>query len=243
MRNLYNSIINSIGPHPVRFFSIYHHSVFLAAQNVGLSSTIHTQCCRPLADAGSFDKKNAKELAQLVWSDNLLARSIGFAAINSKLNAPELLKNSSNVNAMELLIDKGRGKNVAILGNFPRVRQLRENNQFKSLSVFELRPPDETYFTEKDYERILPHADVVLFTAVALINHTIFDFYKYIEKSFKILTGPSAPLYSGFLDFGIDAVCGSVVTDEEEARRSLSQGSSYRYAKGIQKVTLLREKR
>ncbi len=243
MRNLYNSIVNSIEPHSVRFFSIYHHTVFLSGENVGLSSTIHTQHHRPLEDAGSFDKKNTKELAPHIWSDNLLARSIGFAAINSELNTPELLRNSSTVNAMELLIEKGRGKHVAMLGDFPRLQQLRESNPFKSLSVFELQPPDETYFTEKDYERILPQADVVLFTAVTLINHTIFDFYKYIGKSFKILTGPSAPLHTGFFDLGVDAVCSSVVTDEKEARRYLSQGASYRYAKGIQKVTLLREKR
>lgn len=241
MKNLYQTLISEQKKSAVRFLSIYHHAVFLSGKNVGLSSMIHTHHHQILDDVGSLHLKTTKELSSLLISENYLARSIGLAAINSEVNSPELLKRNSQENALEILLRKGEGKNVAMLGDFPRLKQLREGHPFKNLWAFEMNPPDETYYTPKDYSTILPQADVVLFTAVTLINHTILEFFPYIKNSFKILTGPSAPLHPLLFDYGIDAICSSVVTCEEEAKLYLSQGASYRSAKGIEKVTLLRD--
>ncbi len=241
MKNLYQTLLEQENNSPVRFISIYHHAVFLSGKNAGLSSTIHTDHHQILGDVGSLHLKTTKELSSLLVSENFLARSIGLAAINSEVNSPELLKRNSHENALEILMRKGEGKNVAILGDFPRLKHLRQGHHFKNLWAFELNPPDDTYYTPKDYAEILPQADVVLFTAVTLINHTILEFLPYIEKSFKILTGPSAPLHPALFDYGIDAICSSVVTCEEEAKRYLSQGASYRSAKGIEKVTLFKD--
>ena len=240
MKNLFDSLIGATKNTKIDFFSIYHHSVFLQAKNVGLASTIHTELHTPLEGAGTFHEKNTKELASLIKSNNYLETSIGLAAINSEVNHQELLKIGSNINGFALLEEKGQNKNIAVLGNFPNIKKLQENKSFKILWIFEINPPDDSFKTPKDYAEYLPRADVVLFTAVTLINHTIFDFYPYLKNSFKILTGPSVPLHHSLFDFGIDAICGSVVTNPELAKLSLSQGASYKYAKGIERITLLR---
>lgn len=74
-------------------------------------------------EAGDLLKKGARELAQLARSDELLEASIGTAAINLLLEVDE--SRAVEVNASEVLAQRGRGKNVALVGHFPFIPKLR----------------------------------------------------------------------------------------------------------------------
>lgn len=67
-------------------------------------------------DVGRLHEKSARELAEYARSDNLLEASIGLAAINSLLSMDE--SRAVEVNAVEVLIEHGQGKNVALIGHF-----------------------------------------------------------------------------------------------------------------------------
>ena len=72
---------------------------------------------------GHLHEKSARELAEYARSDNLLEASIGVAAINSLLAMDE--SRAVEVNAVDVLIEHGLGKNVALVGHFPFIPKLR----------------------------------------------------------------------------------------------------------------------
>lgn len=77
-----------------------------------------------IRDMGRLHEKSARELAELARSDELMEASIGVAAINSLLDVDEAL--AVEMNASEVLTSRGRGKNVALVGHFPFIPQLRQ---------------------------------------------------------------------------------------------------------------------
>ncbi|NIS59339.1 MAG: hypothetical protein GTO13_01120, partial [Proteobacteria bacterium] len=64
-------------------------------------------------------------LALYSRSENLLEASIGMAAINSLIDIDE--SKCVEANAYEMLLEKGKGKNVAVVGHFPFLSMLRES--------------------------------------------------------------------------------------------------------------------
>ncbi len=56
-------------------------------------------------------------------SDNPLEAGIGVAAINSLPDVDE--SNAVEINASEVLMKQGAGKNVALVGHFPFIPRLR----------------------------------------------------------------------------------------------------------------------
>jgi hypothetical protein len=64
--------------------------------------------------------KSARKLAELARSTELLEASIGVAAINSLLEIDDSL--AAQLNASEVLMSRERGKNVALVGHFPFIK-------------------------------------------------------------------------------------------------------------------------
>jgi len=62
-------------------------------------------------------EKTALELAHMVYSDSLLEAAIGMATINSLLHIN--LESCAELNARELIAEKGQGKRLVIVGHFP----------------------------------------------------------------------------------------------------------------------------
>lgn len=105
----------------------------------GLASTFrhkghpHRQGVR---DVGRLTEKTALELAEYALSDYAMEASIGMAAINSLLEVDE--KRWVEKNASQILLEKGEGKDVAIVGHFPFIPELRK--KARNLWVLEQRP-------------------------------------------------------------------------------------------------------
>jgi uncharacterized protein (DUF4213/DUF364 family) len=218
-----------------------HTCVFWTAvisKHCGLSSTFRDEGVpheRGVRDVGSLTRKTALELAEYAKSKSLLEASIGMATINSLIDIDE--SKYIEKNAFEILLEKGKEKNVAIVGHFPWIPKLRE--KVKNLWVLEerLREGD---LPSKQADRILPQCDVVGITGTSFINHTLEGLLALCEKAFVVLIGPTSPFSSILFDYGIDAICGSKVVDEDKVIQSISQGATFKEVMGVKLVTLTR---
>jgi uncharacterized protein (DUF4213/DUF364 family) len=204
----------------------------------GLASTPHDSGPHhdksPVEKAGLLLNENAESLSRLALSSSEAEASIGMAAINSLIEVDESY--CEELNAGELLMAKGEGKIVAVVGHFPFVSRLR--TVAGEFSVIE-KNPREGDLNEAEAENILPRADVVGITGTAFTNHTIENLLDLCRSgTYVVVLGGTAPLSPVLFDYGIDAVAGTLVTEPEAVLRSVSQGATYRQIKGVRRLTM-----
>ena len=215
------------------------HWTAVLSRSCGLASTVMRDVHphEGVRDVGSLTEKSAFEIALYSRSENPLEASIGMAAINSLIDADE--SRCVEANAYEVLLEKGRGKNVAIVGHFPFVSALKE--AAKDFWLVEKRPL-EGALTEEAAEEILPTCDVVGITGTAFINHTLESLLSRCKGSFVALIGPTTPLTPILFDHGIDLISGSKVIDPQEVIRFISQGATFRevHRHGVKLLTMMR---
>ena len=218
-----------------------HACVFWTAvvsRNCGLASTFHEEHSyhRMVRDVGNLRRKSALELSEYAKSDNLLEASIGMAAINSLIDIDEA--ECVEENAFDVLARKGKGVNIAIIGHFPWVPELRK--VARELWVIELRPQEGDLPAEAA-EDILPQADVVGITGSSFINHTIERLLDLSKDSFIVVMGPTSPLSPVLFDYGVDIIAGVRVVEPEKTIHSISEGAIFRQMQGVRLVTMARE--
>jgi uncharacterized protein (DUF4213/DUF364 family) len=209
----------------------------------GLASTVmpeeHEHGATFVAGSGELASRNALGLCHLAFSDSVLEAGIGMAAINSLLDVDE--KRCEELNAGQLLIQRGRGKRVALVGHFPFVPSLRE--AARELSVLELHPGTGD-FPAEHAENVLPQADVVAITGSAFINHTIEALLGLCRPgSLVVVLGPSTPLSPVLFDYGVDVVSGTRVIDPLLALRCLAEGAVFRQMRGVRLLTMRRSRK
>jgi uncharacterized protein (DUF4213/DUF364 family) len=206
----------------------------------GLASTLvssHAHGEGNLKDVGSLHLKSARELAELALADNLLEASLGVAALNSLLEMDDRLASLSN--AVDVLISRGSGKRVALVGHFPFIPRLRP--AAGQLWVIE-QNPGQGEFPAQAAADLLPKAEVVAITSSALINHTLDLLLEMVAPSALVmLLGPSTPLSPLLFDYGLSILSGARVMDEELALRTIAQGGSFQQVQGVQRVTFFKE--
>ena len=123
--NLLNTLDMDV---PVRSVLVGVHWTVVCSRHCGMATSLMSSCPHGHAqvrDAGHLHEKSVRELAQLAYSEEMLEASVGFAAINSVLEVDESA--AREMNASETLSSLGRGKNVALVGHFPFIPQLRES--------------------------------------------------------------------------------------------------------------------
>ncbi|MGA2517114.1 MAG: DUF364 domain-containing protein [Thermodesulfobacteriota bacterium] len=208
----------------------------VVSKRCGLSSTFRDEGPsheRGVRDVGNLTQKTALELAEYARSNSLLEASIGMAAINSLIDIDE--SKCIEKNAFEIILEKGQGKNVAIVGHFPWIPKLKEKVQ--NLWVLEQRVR-EGDLPAKEAIRILPQCDVVGITGTSFINHTIEGLLNLCKKAYVVLVGPTSPLSSVLFDYGIEAICGTKVIDAEKVVRSIGEGATFKEVTGVKLLTL-----
>ena len=216
-----------------------HTCVFWTAvitKHCGLSSTFRDEGPshdRGVKDVGNLTRKTALELAEYARSNSLLEASIGMATINSLIDIDE--SKCTEKNAFEILVEKGEGRNVAVVGHFPWIPKLR--GKVKNLWVIEQRVR-EGDLPAKEADRILPECDVVGITGTSFINHTLEGLLSLCKKAYIVMIGPTSPLSPILFDHGIDAICGSKVIDVEKVIRSISEGATFKEVTGVRLLTL-----
>jgi uncharacterized protein (DUF4213/DUF364 family) len=63
----------------------------------------------------------------MAYSESILEAAIGMAAINSLLAIEET--SCRELNAADLIVEKGAGKRIAIVGHFPFLPRVREKQK------------------------------------------------------------------------------------------------------------------
>jgi len=220
-----------------------HTCVFWTAvlsKHCGLASTFHEThpTHRPVKGAGSLIGLPALELAQYARSDSVLEASIGMAAINSLIDIDEAM--CVGENAFAVLARKGRNRNVAVVGHFPWIPQLRKIAG--KLWVIEQRPQEGDLPAEAA-EELLPQADVVGLTGTSFINHTVERLLELSKNSLIVILGPTTPLSPVLFDYGVDILAGTKVVEPDKTISSISQGAMFRQVEGVRLVTMVKERK
>ena len=203
----------------VRSVLVGAHWTVVCSSRCGMAASLtsdHPHGDAQVREAGHLHKKSAHELAELARSSELLEASIGVAAINSMLEVDESL--AAELNASEVLASRGQGKNVALVGHFPFIPQLRQTAG--ALWVIEQHPAEDEYPAEAAGD-LLPKAEVVAITGSALINHTLEGLLALCAPAATVMVlEPSTPLSPGLFDHGVDVLSGSRVVDEAAVLRT-----------------------
>jgi len=210
-----------------------------AGMRGGIASTLgalQEHCAgRPsVRDAGRLLEYSARELAELIRSESLAEASVGLATINALLDVNEAA--CVEVNAAEILVERGTGKRVAIVGHFPFIPRVRRAAEV--LWVLELHPRGDDLPAARAAE-VIPQADVVGITGSALVNHTFDGLVSLCRPdAYVVVMGGSMPLSSLFFELGVDAVAGTYVADVPAVMHTVSQGATFRQIQGKRLLTL-----
>jgi uncharacterized protein (DUF4213/DUF364 family) len=227
---------------PVREIRQGPFQTAVLTRNCGLASTPHDPGPHhnniPVEQAGQLLDKDAAGLARMSLSSSPIEAAIGMAAINSLIEVDE--PRCTELNAGDLLFEKGEGKRVAIIGHVPFIPRL--GKVAGELWVIE-KNPQEGDFTETETDRLVPQADVVGITGTAFTNQTIEYLLGLCDpRAYVVVLGGTAPLSPVLFDYGIDAISGTKVVTPETVLRCVSQGATFRQIKGIRLLTMTRER-
>jgi hypothetical protein len=217
---------------------VFHTGVL--TRNCGLAATLPRDALRQeppmVKEPGFLLDKRPLELAQLAYSQSILEAAIGMATINSLIEIDG--GSCIELNAAELIVEKGKGKRIAIVGHFPFIPRVRETA--KQLWVIE-KNPREGDFIEADADNLIPRADVIGITGTAFTNHTIEHLLELCNpRAYVIVLGDTAPLSQVLFDYGVNAVSGTMVVDHTLALRCVSEGANFRQIKGTRRLTMTR---
>jgi uncharacterized protein (DUF4213/DUF364 family) len=241
---LLNGVIASIREDaPVREVRVSPFWTAVVSRGCGLASTVgprdHKHGTVFVREAGGLAGTSALELSELARSDSTLEAGIGLAAINSLLAVDET--RCVDLNAGDLLIERGRGRKVALVGHFPFVPELREATE--RLWVIELHPQPGDVGAE-EAATILPQVDIAAITGSAFINQTMERLLGLCRpETFVVVLGPSTPLSPVLFDYGVDVIAGTRVIDTELALRCISEGATFRQIRGVRLLTMERKEK
>jgi uncharacterized protein (DUF4213/DUF364 family) len=213
----------------------------VVSRGCGLASTVapeeHKHGAIFVEEAGKLAGRSALELTGLAQSESTLEASIGLAAINSLLNVDEA--RCVDLNAGDLLVERGRGKKVGLVGHFPFVPALRE--AAGRLWVIELHPQAGDVGAE-EADAVLPEVDIAAITGSAFINRTMDHLLKLCRpETLVVVLGPSTPLSPVLFEYGVDVIAGTRVVDAGLALRCLSEGATFRQIRGVRLLTMERK--
>ncbi|MCU0582133.1 MAG: DUF364 domain-containing protein [Syntrophales bacterium] len=217
---------------------VFHTAVL--TRHCGLAATLPRDALRQdppmVKEAGFLLDKTVAALVDMAYSESILEAAFGMAAINSLLEIDEA--SCLELNGADLILEKGEGKRIAIVGHFPFLTRVRE--KAKELWVIEKNPREDD-FDEAQAGDLISRADLVAITGTSLTNHTIDDLLTCCRPAaFVILLGDTAPLSPALFDHGVDAVSGTRVVNPDLALRCVSQGANFRQIRGTKRLTMLK---
>lgn len=163
------------------------------------------------------------------------AASLAVAAAGALLPPPPV----SGKKAQDIVLERGRGRRVVVVGHFPFVEKM--GPAFASFCVLE-RSPRPGDLPAGQAETVLPEAQVVAITASALANGSLGSLLDLCApEAFVLLVGPSTPFAVSLFEFGIDVLCGNRVTDAQAVLDGVGRGQAYRTLGGLAAVCAVRE--
>lgn len=187
------------------------------ARTYASQSSIHYRA----KDWGELTEKSASDLAEYARSWHLVEAGIGVAAINSTIKP----KGRRGANALDLLLEEGKGKRITVVGAFPRLSELRSAS--KELWTLELNPylvdPDAGILPATAAEHKIPRSDVVAITSSAITNKSMERLLELSKEAYTIVLGPGTPMSEILFDYGADLLAGAEVTKPSAILKKISQ--------------------
>jgi len=228
MWKLYDQLISAV-PHDLEVADCLAGLHWFLVRSLGVGVTM-----RPLEASGALQKAGhlrgmkLRDLAMWVKSWNEYETAMGLAAINSAINAPqivrqncgELVDESQNQDVFTCMRDQMKGKRVAVIGHFQGLECLAE---ICDLSILERRPQAGD-FPDSACEYILQGQDIVVITAAALTNKTMPRLLALSQGAQIVIAGPSTPLHPLMFEYGIQVLGGLLVEDENSVWRTVAEG-------------------
>ena len=228
---------------PIRSVLVGAHWTVVCSLHCGMAAALRGEEAHGhsrIRDVGRLHQKSARHLAEYALSQNQLEASIGVAAINSLLGVDE--RQIVEVNALDVLADQGRGRNIALVGHFPFIPRLKERlyhaEPLGNLWVLELNPVEGEYPAQAAPD-LIPQADMVAMTASTLINHTMDGLLGLCRPDATVMIlGPSTPLSPRLFSYGVNILAGTRVVDEAAVLRTVGQGASFQQVEGVRLVAI-----
>lgn len=225
------------------------HWTFVEAEvdgrlQIGLASTLegaHDHGSPTIPKAGSLLSYSALELASQILTAEGAMASAAMATINALL--PRHPETWVDMNAEEVIAERGAGKTVAIVGHFPFIDRVRQ--RVGQLKVIERRPK-EGEFPPEAAPQILPDAEVVAITSMTFTNGSLQGLLDLCQPgSLVMLLGPTTPLCPILFEHGVDILAGSIVEKPEPVFRTLQEGGNFRqlHRAGVRLVTIRKDAR
>jgi len=134
---------------------------------------------------------------------------------------------TSEVNAQEIILQKGKGKKVVIVGGFPFIDRLRATA--KELYILELDPyqlnPHQNILPDSAAEYLFPESDLLIITGSSLINKSLERLLALarMSRAYTVILGPSTIMSNVFFDYGVDMIAGAEVLKPEAILNKISQ--------------------
>lgn len=209
----------------------------------GLASTLsggdddhHHSGRPPVQEAGRLLDRNVYDLATMATHSSILEASVGMATLNALIDAD--LSRCIEVNAADVIAERGANRKIAVVGHFPFVPELHDIAE--TLWVLELNPrAGDLPSTEAPH--VLPQADVVALTGTSLLNKTFDDLIALCRPdAFVVVLGATTPITPLLFEVGVDALSGTVIVDPYKARQAVTQGATFRQISGKRLLTMFR---
>jgi uncharacterized protein (DUF4213/DUF364 family) len=234
-RAIFEGLLAALPDVPVRVVLVGSHWTAVVVEiggrrRCGLASSLapgdehHHGAGPALPDAGRLHLRGGRALAELVRSASPPEVSVGMATINALLPHDEGAL--VDLNAEQVIAQRGSGKHVVLVGHFPFVRRLRE--RVGRLSVLELRPRGGDLPASAAPD-VIPQADVLALTSLTLLNGTFEALARLARPgALLLLLGPSTPLSPLLFDHSVHLLFGAVVTDVDAVLQTVAQGGNFR---------------
>ena len=235
MKELYESLIESVPPEiRIRLACRSRWSAYVETEEgAGVASLlipgkIPYEDCREL---DSWAGRPLRDLAACVrGGDEEQSAAMGCAALNAWFNIRQRMEGagvtlyppeSEEGHAFRTMEPECAGKTVATVGHFRGGEALRG---MKELWVFEKEPRPGDY-PEAMEETMLPLADIVIITGMALTNGTMPRLLKLCAGKRVALSGPSVPMTPLLFNYGVTDLFGMLVWDVPGCRRAVREGA------------------
>lgn len=160
------------------------------------------------------------EAALLLYDRLLLNRSLGAAALNAGLDP---VADAENVNALEILTERGGGREMVMVGDFPFTPRLRK--AAGKLHLLELKDVPDRVPPEK-WDAVLAACDVAGITGTALLTRSMSRYLEGAGGAFRLIIGSTTPLSGALFEhYGVDVLAGSTVGDMDRLREGVRDGT------------------
>ena len=233
--NLIGSLAKGINGEAKRVIIGLNWSYVEGPNGAGLihTPTKNTTGCKPLPSSGHYQGQALADLANLIKSNNMYERVLGFAAINAHCNRYDMRGN--NFNGIDLI--KDYGEQTVIFGHFPGIEK-----KIPNAVIIEQKNTGYNYPTEH-IKGFVKNAKCLGITASALSNGSLgFILENAPSDATAILIGPSAPLSPYLFDIGITAISGFVVNNPNTMGTMIAEGAAFSSIKNLGNYITLQSK-